>query len=168
MKNYTYSVDIDLSHKGESFMDELMSEVNNEKKQSELTYKINKESTKIHREILVDLIAEVNKLIEPHGVSFGEIRQYHNSNEYVNHMAICRFSNGFSCIIMVDGEPHTRFEHSKYTTYTGEHHIKITRKQDHSYQDVRSHDMNGRILNVDDLLDYIRFDLKSHIENNNR
>ena len=172
MKNYTFSIDVDLSHSGSSFMDELLSEVESEKKQLELTYKINRETTRIHKEILTDLISELDDLFENHDARFEKPIQDHTNNCYTNHYAICRFNNGFTCVIMVDGESDYSFKQSKYTTFTGKHRIKITRinERDRRMDGNPSYcsDLNGRVKNIDEVLDYIRHDLKCHIENNNR
>lgn len=164
--SYTFTVECDTTNNAESFMDTLLSEVNNEKNQLGLTHKINIETSRTHREILSSLVKEINKVIEPHGAKYYDEQVSNTTNGYSDYTYICNFNNRFSSAIIITACADREFKDSKYSTYTGEYSIRITRFREMISR--HSHEIRSSIKNVDDVLKYIRFDLKSHIENNNR
>jgi hypothetical protein len=166
MKNkYTFTIEVNPFGDGNSFMDKLLDEVNDEKNQLMLTQKINKESSKAHREILSDFVKDINKMIEPHGVSFHDEQISNTTNGYSDYSYVCKFSNGFTSAILITAFSDTSFKDSKYSTYTGEYQIRITRQRESFRRDYGT--ICSGVKNVLDALEYIRFDLKSHIENIN-
>ena len=73
-KTYKFSVDVETTDSNTSFIDGLIDEVTDEKKQLVLTHKINKETTKMHREILLDLADEMNEQLGKVGLKFDDFQ----------------------------------------------------------------------------------------------
>lgn len=158
-KNYSYSIDVDFTgNTGNSIINEIIAEVESDENQLKLTEAINKATVKLHKEIFVDFITEVNDAILPIGVEFCTLTLFGAS-----WFAMCKINNGWSHILMLDALPEHGFKDSKYVTYTGKYALRIGRSPNHHYTVRQREELKGRVECVDDVLKYMRDDLKIHV-----
>jgi hypothetical protein len=163
MKTYSFSVEADYTNTGKDFIDSLLNEIDSEKKQLELTYRINRETTKLHKQILMDLVDEINATLQHVGLKFDRISQYSHSNEYQSHMAICTYQTGYSTIILITANNNEPFKDSKYVTYTGGYDLKIGNYGSTKYEIGMMRDVTHRFKTINEALNFMRDHLKKHL-----
>lgn len=167
MKNYSYSIDIDFSNNGGDFMQSLMAEVEDEKRQLALTRKINAATNELHKNILCDLIVELNKIFKPIGVEFGNVMpSITEINGYHEHMARCKMHNNQSVTLHISGAYGTNNTDSKYTTYGGKHVLRVLLEYNGilpTHCDARR--KGSLVKNIDDILRHCRLPLKEVLAN---
>ena len=98
-KTYKFSVEVEIPKTESSFIDGLINEVTNEKKQLVLTHEINKETTKMHREILLDLTDEMNEQLGRVGLCFEDFKYEGNSNHY--EYSMCKAVVGNRAFVLI-------------------------------------------------------------------
>ena len=129
MKTYSFSIEADYTHTGKDFIDSIRNEIESEKRQLALTYRINAETTKMHRKILEDLVDEINATLVPIGLKFDRISSDKDGmNFYNGHKAVCTFPDGDVWIIVISAQNDHTFKDSKYCTYTGEYLLRVGHK----------------------------------------
>ena len=165
MKTYTFSIETeDFSHNG-NFISDLKNEVKDELKQRNLTYKINLETTQVHKQILGDMVEVLNSELSKVGLEFGDHRFEGNTNNYQNSMVrILDGVNNWGFVLAIVGENERNFEGSKYTTYTGKYRFKIIRNDSQFYTANQLY-KDGLLINaVEDIFKRMKDDVKKHIE----
>lgn len=159
MKTYEFKIEIPELTNGSSFIKQLQAEISDERKQLALTTAINTETTKVHKQILQDLVDTINKELDEVGLGFDEVFNYGKSNNgYRNSKAIIEISS-VSYELSIIGQPEHGFKDSKYVTYTGKYLIGV-RREDCIEPSFIKHDEN--ILN--NIFEYFKRDLKKHME----
>ena len=149
MKTYNFSIEVDSPSNTQSILSDIVNEVHNEKRQRELTYSINKETTKQHMTILRDICDGINEDLKEYNLSFGNFRNDLGigNNHYNSPMALMVVGNR-SLVLHIDGES-GKFPESKYTTYTGEFTLKYRINDNSCYTACQSHEMRS-VNNVSD------------------
>jgi hypothetical protein len=166
MKTYSFSVEADYTNTGKDFIDSILNEIESEKRQLELTYRINRETTAMHRQILVDLVDEINTTLQHVGLKFDRIVADGNGmNQYRGHKAICTFPNEMSWVIVISAHNDHTFKDSKYCTYTGSYLLRSGSISIPNYTEGANYGMQfGRSFKtIDELLNSMRDSIKTHL-----
>lgn len=160
-KDYSFNITFDFANNGNSFLDSLMSEIEDEKRQLELTHKINRQTTQRHLEILGDLVIELNKTLTQIGLEFmtPETTIFGGNNEYCPSVAKIHIGNR-KWEVKITAESDRNFKDSKYGTYTGDHKILVC--HDGSNYSVSEND--GTNI-VDGILNILRSNIKHYLLN---
>jgi hypothetical protein len=126
MKVYKFEVVVKSEVSSSNLIDSIIQEVQSEKRQVALTHEINKKTTELHKEILGDFINAVNKEISKVGLDFdNDFIDGRSNNQYNGFESyLCQDNN---CFIRINGISDRDFKDSKYTTYTGEFQIFISK-----------------------------------------
>lgn len=163
MKTYTITIEIeDEVSSNKAFLDSLFSEVEDERQQLKICHKLNEETTKIHRQILEDVIKEIDKDLLRLGVKFHSLAYGEEANRYRGSKAIITFSNGRSYKLYCRQHLSSKIEGIKYCTYTSKPTFFIERSA-YSYYTVRDNN-NGTIVKRGDILKYMEGGIKEHIK----
>ena len=158
MKTYKFKVEVAEVNNGKSsLIDSFINEAKDEQRQLDITHKINRKTTEVHRQILMDFVTEVNE--ELSSIGFNEFKTSSviiNNNQYSNSVYRLK-ETSYSVwhnleIIGVQGE----FKDSKYTTFTGKYHIRLL--------SAKGHDV--RVKTVDDVLTNLKGEIIEHIKRN--
>jgi len=157
MKTYKFKVEVPEVNNGKSsLMDSFINEARDEQRQLDITHKINKKTTEVHRQILIDFITEINE--ELSSIGFNEFKLSdelgHGNNYYYGSQA--RLQVPFYNIYIV-GENDRKFEDSKYTTFTGKYEFKFG---------YGSSEYTQRVKTVDDVLTKLKDEIIEHIKKN--
>jgi hypothetical protein len=158
MKTYKFKVEVAEVNNGKSsLIDSFINEAKDEQRQLDITHKINRKTTEVHRQILMDFVTEVNE--ELSSIGFNQFKTSSviiNNNQYsksVYRLKETSYSVWYNLeIIGVQGE----FKDSKYTTFTGKYHIRLLSGKGH---DVR-------VKTVDDVLTNLKGEIIEHIKRN--
>ena len=163
MKKLTFTIEIDDTAINSSFIDKLKDEVKDEERQLILTHKINKKTTQLHREILIDIVNTLNSELIKVDLKFNEYRLEGNTNQYKRSMVKCSFKN--TCIVLVIGARMSdrNFKDSKYSTYTGDYKFYIGSNSSKYYTANQIDKTTTKVENVNDVLEYMRNHIKEHI-----
>ena len=163
MIKYTITIEIENSgNANKDFLNSLFNEVEDEKLQLKNCYKINQETTKIHRQILEDVVRELDKDLSSLGVKFHSIEYGKENNRYKGSKAIITFSNGWSYKLYCRQHLSNKVEGIKYSTYTNKPTFYIERSAYNCYS-ARDNN-NNAIVKKDNILQYMERDIKEHIE----
>ena len=159
MKTYKFKVEVPEVNNGKSsLMDSFINEARDEQRQLDITHKINRKTTEVHRQILMDFVTEVNEELSSIGfnefkTSFNEFKVNNQYSKSVYRLKGTSYYVWYNLeIIGVQGE----FKDSKYTTFTGEYHIRLLSGKGH----------NVRVKTVDDVLTNLKGEIIEHIKRN--
>jgi len=158
MKTYKFKVEVPEVNNGKSsLMDSFINEARDEQRQLDITHKINKKTTEVHRQILIDFITEINE--ELSSIGFNEFKLSdelgHGNNYYYGSQA--RLQVPFYNLYIV-GENDRKFEDSKYTTFTGEYRFGLSTPSAPSTYEI--------VKTVDDVLTMLKDEIIEHIKKN--
>ena len=161
MKKETYKFKVDVivndDHTDDAVMD-IMHEVDDEQVQLNITHTINKKTSEVHKDILLDMMYKFNEKVKPLGVEFKWYETANGNNCYLPpkirlHRLLTdrerregiRYTPALGIVVKLCGESDSNFSKSKYTTYTGAYHLK--------YRDISAYrDELHHIDTLDDLL----------------
>ena len=149
MKTYNFSVSIPEFKNGTSIIDSFINEAKDEQRQLAITHAINKETSKVHKEILLNFTDKINEELYNLGIKFQGIEEYdayHNVNSFKTSCKI----NGVFYTIYLEPMRNKLFKDSKYPTYTGQFSMEIRRYVESWTQKVH---------NVEDVLKYMKPDI---------
>ena len=160
MKTYKFKVEVPEVNNGKSsLIDSFINEARDEQRQLDITYKINKKTTEVHRQILIDFITEVNE--ELSSIGFNEFKLQENfgsGNNYYYESEARLITPKKSYRLYIVGKNDRKFEDSKYTTFTGEYRFALGKPSASStYERVRT---------VDDVLNVLKDEIIEHIKKN--
>ena len=161
MKTYKFKVEVAEVNNGKSsLLDSFIDEAKDEQRQLDITHKINRKTTEVHRQILIDFVTEVNE--ELSSIGFNEFKNIKDSSLGNNHY-YCSEAK----LHTIDRTPYKleivginelpRFKDSKYTTYTGKYQFILVYGS--SYSQVR-------VKTVDDVLTRMKDEIIKHIKKN--
>ena len=162
MKTYSFSVQTDFVNNGKSFIDSIINEIDSEKQQLRITHAINTETTKLHRQILTDLVDEINSILEPIGLKFNDVIETNSgANQYYNHVAMCNINETSRIAIQISAMNDHTFKDSKYCTYTGAYQLSIGKPK---HGGILLGDGNSSSFKtIDEALNLMKRDLKEHM-----
>ena len=161
MKTETYKFKVDVivndDHTDDAVMD-IMHEVDDEQVQLNITHTINKKTSQVHKDILLDMMCDFNEKVKPLGVEFKWYETANGNNCYLppqirlhrlrsaqERKAGITHISPLGIVVKLCGESERNFSKSKYTTYTGAYNLK--------YRDITSYrDEFNRIDTLDELL----------------
>lgn len=160
MKTYKFKVEVAEVNNGKSsLLDSFIDEARDEQKQLDITYKINRKTTEVHRRILIDFVTEVNE--ELSSIGFNEFKNIKDtsppSNHYYCSEAKLHTSGRTPYKLEIVGINEREFKDSKYTTYAGKYNIILVYGS--SYNQVR-------VKTVDDVLVRMKDEIIEHIKKN--
>tara|TARA_Y100001938_G_scaffold146422_1_gene225231 strand:+ start:588 stop:1088 length:501 start_codon:yes stop_codon:yes gene_type:complete len=160
MKTYKFKVEVPEVNNGKSsLMDSFINEARDEQRQLDITHKINKKTTEVHRQILIDFITEINEELSSIGFNefklSDELLDEVGNNYYYGSEAILQTHKSFR--LYIEGENDREFEDSKYTTFTGKYEFKFGYGNSPYAQRVRT---------VDDVLTKLKDEIIKHIKKN--
>ena len=116
-KIYKFEIKIDFPETEGTFLESLRKEVEDEKRQLEMTYKINTETSRIHEKVLKDFIKDVKKEIAAVMKSVVFNKKIY-ANRYYSNYATITLINGRE--IKLRATPRdTKVEGIKYITFSG-------------------------------------------------
>jgi len=159
MKTYKFKVEVPEVNNGKSsLMDSFINEARDEQRQLDITHRINKKTTKVHRQMLIDFITEINE--ELSSIGFNEFKLSdelgHGNNYYYGSQA--RLQTHKSYRLYIEGENDREFEDSKYTTFTGEYRFGLSTPSAPSTYEI--------VKTVDDVLTMLKDEIIEHIKKN--
>ncbi len=152
MKTYTITVELEEQKSGSGFIDSLLSEISEENRQLAITHKINEATSKIHNEVLQDLVNTLNEELGKVGLNFSK-PEYNkgNSNRYSDSVSTIKFNHNIdSYALRIEGVSDRSFKESKYTTYTGKYLLKYN---------------GSTVSNAEEIFSRMRDSVKKHINN---
>ncbi len=160
MKTYKFKVEVPEVNNGKSsLMDSFINEARDEQRQLDITHKINKKTTEVHRQILIDFITEINEELSSIGFNefklSDELLDEVGNNYYYGSEAILQTHKSFR--LYIEGENDREFKDSKYTTFTGKYEFKFGYGNSPYAQRVRT---------VDDVLTKLKDEIIKHIKKN--
>ena len=159
MKTYKFKVEVPEVNNGKSsLLDSFINEARDEQRQLDITHRINKKTTKVHRQILLDFITEINE--ELSSIGFNEFKlsdELGHGNNYYYESEARLISPKKSYRLYIMGENDREFEDSKYTTFTGEYKFKFGISNSAYPQWVET---------VDDVLTKLKGEIIDHIKKN--
>ena len=160
MKTYKFKVEVPEVNNGKSsLMDSFINEARDEQRQLDITHRINKKTTKVHRQILIDFITDINEELSSIGFNefklSDELLDEVGNNYYYGSQA--RLQTHKSYRLYIEGENDREFEDSKYTTFTGEYKFKFGYGNSAYTQ---------RVKTVDDVLTKLKDEIIEHIKKN--
>ena len=157
MKTYKFKVEVPEVKNGKSsLLDSFIDEAIDEQRQLNITYKINRKTTEVHRQILIDFVTEVNK--ELSSIGFNEFKNIKDSSLGNNHYycSEAKLHNSRTPYkLKIVGINEREFKDSKYTTYTGKYNIILVYGS--SYNEAR-------VKTVDDVLTKMKDKIIEHIK----
>ena len=166
MKTYKFKVEVPEVNNGKSsLLDSFINEARDEQRQLDITHRINKKTTKVHRQILIDFITEINE--ELSSIGFNEFKLSdelgHGNNYYYDSVAKLQVPYNYnlsrkSYKLYIVGENERKFEDSKYTTYTGKYRFGLSKPSAPSTYE--------RVKTVDDVLTILKDEIIEHIKKN--
>ena len=159
MKTYKFKVEVPEVNNGKSsLLNSFINEARDEQRQLDITYKINKKTTKVHRQILIDFITEINEELSSIGFNEFKLREnFVDGNNYYYDSEARLITPKKSYRLYIVGKNDREFEDSKYTTYTGEYEFKFGYGNSAYTQRVRT---------VDDVLTKLKDEIIEHIKKN--
>ena len=159
MKTYKFKVEVPEVNNGKSsLLNSFINEARDEQRQLDITYKINKKTTKVHRQILIDFITEINEELSSIGFNEFKVREnFGSGNNYYYESEARLITPKKSYRLYIMGENDREFEDSKYTPYTGEYEFKFGYGNSAYTQRVRT---------VDDVLTKLKDEIIEHIKKN--
>jgi len=171
MKYYEFKVSVNVSDDiNTGVLDSIISDVESEKKESQITHSINIETKKTHRKVMESFCEELNLKLDKIGLgNFGDIRQDLGwaTNSYSNTFA--RLTTGINnrgVILRLKGEEDRSFKDSKYTTYTGKYRLYVTYNNSYiSYKANQENDTFTLVETTDDVIRYMESSIKKFLHN---
>lgn len=159
MKTYKFKVEVPEVNNGKSsLIDSFINEARDEQRQLDITYKINKKTTKVHRQILIDFITEINEELSSIGFNEFKLREnFVDGNNYYYDSSARLITTKKSYRLYIVGKTDREFEDSKYTTFTGEYEFNF------GYGDSA---YTQRVRTVDDVLTMLKDEIIEHIKKN--
>jgi recombinational DNA repair protein RecR len=151
MKTYTFTVTVEDSVEKSNIIDELFAEIIEEKRQLALTHAINKETTRVHREILESIGNNIKETLKRIGVKVSETKDGRIAKNLYksSSLLICFPKSRQSNSLEIVGSPQYDFKESMYTTYTGKYQLEL----------------NGYPVDtVENIIQYVRPNIKKEIE----
>jgi len=149
-----------------TFADLIKDEITEDNRQKEITYAINRETTKAHAKALDVILAKLNSELEGLNIEFKRSpigMETSQTNHYIRPYAILKLGfNNFSWGIRLNGKNTPHFELSKYTTFCGEYNIQIVRLASPCWTANPSFYNVG---SIEDILKEIKDDVKSYVAN---
>jgi hypothetical protein len=163
MKKYTITVEIEeVKDSSKGFIDSIIDEVREEKHQLSITHKLNKKSTKLHREILNDVISDLNSELERIGAKFENVQYHGDSNHYRASKAIVNFSNSWSYILYCGRFLSSKVEGLKHCTYVDKPDLWLERTKYKNYS-VSDGIPKGPTVKADEIIKFMEHDIRTHI-----
>lgn len=161
MKTYKFKVEVPEVNNGKSsLLDSFINEARDEQRQLDITHRINKKTTKVHRQILLDFITDINE--ELSSIGFNEFKLSdelgHGDNYYYGSEARLQVPCRKPYILYIVGEYDRKFEDSKYTTFTGEYRFGLSTPSAPSIYEI--------VKTVDDVLTMLKDEIIKHIKKN--
>lgn len=161
MKTITITIEVEELKSNNTFASELLKEMSNEKKQFDITKKINQETTELLSKIMDSYVKDLNTQLE--GLDCKFERTYHEtlgkkSNHMVAPYAILVL-NGYSWGIRLNPISE-KSELSKYVTYFGKYDIEAARLPSKCFS---ANNEFSRVKDLNHLLEKAKFDIKKHI-----
>ncbi len=165
MKTYKFKVEVPEVNNGKSsLLDSFINEARDEQRQLDITHRINRKTTEVHRQILIDFITDINE--ELSSIGFNEFKLSdelgHGNNYYYDSVAKLQNSKSTLSInsykLYIVGENDRKFEDSKYTTYTGKYRFGLSKPSAPSTYE--------RVKTVDDVLTILKDEIIEHIKKN--
>jgi hypothetical protein len=159
-KTYKFSVEVEAPKSNSSFIDGLIHSVKDEQNQLVLTHSINKKTTAMHREILLDLTDEMNEQLGKVGLKFEDFKYDGGTNRYQCSRAKMVVGPR-SFVLTIKGESDNQFKDSKYTTFTGAYELTIAENSSPYYtagQDREASTVKG----IDDIFKRMEFRIKEY------
>jgi hypothetical protein len=160
-KTYKFSVDVEMPKTDSSFIDGIIDTVNDEKNQLVLTHKINKETTAMHREILLDLTDEMNEQLEKIGLKFSDFKYEGNNNHYQHSMCKAVVGNR-AFVLFIKASCLGRFEGSKYSTFTGKYSLSLAVNNSPCYMAGQEREAS-RVNGIDEIFKQMEHWVKEHV-----
>ena len=116
-KTYKFEIKIDFPETEGTFLESLRKEVEDDKRQLEMTHKINAETSRIHEKVLKDFIKDVKKEIDAviKSIVFSKTTY---TNRYHLNRATITLINGHEIELRANPKD-TKVEGTKYTTFSG-------------------------------------------------
>ena len=121
-KTYKFEIKIDFPETEGTFLESLRKEVEDERRQLEMTYKINTETSRIHEEVLKDFIKDVKKEIDTVIKSVDFDKETHTNRYHLNYATITLI-NGREIKLRATPKD-KKVEGTKYITFSGGVHIE--------------------------------------------
>tara|TARA_R110002051_G_C8674901_1_gene490975 strand:+ start:488 stop:1030 length:543 start_codon:yes stop_codon:yes gene_type:complete len=161
MKTETYKFKVDVivndGYTDDAVMD-IIHEVDDQQFQMNITHTINKKTSEVHKDILLDMMYDFNEKVKSLGVEFQWYETANGNNCYLPpqirlHRLLTdrekrngiMYKSMLGIVVKLCGESDINFSKSKYTTYTGAYHLK--------YRDVSLYNVENRIIDtLDELL----------------
>jgi hypothetical protein len=166
MKTYNFSVSVEgIGNNKSSIIDSFINEARDEERQLAITHAINKETSKVHEQMLLDFATDLNEELGSIGLEFGELKQDKVSNHYTRSFIKCVVGH-ISFVIYVQEDNNRNFEDSKYTTFTGDYKMFIGRNSCPYYTACQKDECTTRIRSVEDVLNYMKGSIITHIKKN--
>jgi hypothetical protein len=157
MKEYIIKISIEEQKNASGIIAELKAEVNQEKKESDIAYRINEESNNVHRQILSDKIEELNQELSELGVSFGDIKNSSKKcNNYREFFSKISFTH-YDYYITYTPSKSTKTDVTRYLVLSDHAEFRISKNID-------SYPSSWRMLHTDSILEGMRDAIKSEIE----
>lgn len=166
MKTYNFSVSVEgIGNNKSSIIDSFINEAREDERQLAITHAINKETSKVHEQILLDFASDLNEELGSIGLEFGELKQDKTTNQYTRSFIKCVVGH-ISFVIYVQEDNNRNFEDSKYTTFTGDYRMFIGRNSSPHYTACQKDECTTRIHSVEDVLNFMKDDIVKHIKKN--
>lgn len=161
MKTYKFEIKVPEVNNGKSgLLDSFINEARDEQRQLDITHRINKKTTKVHRQILIDFITDINE--ELSSIGFNEFKLSDDfgsgNNYYYDSVAKLQVPCRKPYKLYIVGENERKFEDSKYTTYTGKYRFGLSKPSAPSTYE--------RVKTVDDVLTILKDEIIEHIKKN--
>jgi len=163
---YKFKVNYEPFISKSNIINSIIDEVKDDDSQLRLTQSINKKTTKIHNKILKDfrkvIVGEIGRL----GINAGDVIKYsyNETNNYVESYFSIKMDGELHYNIFITANSDRNFDDSRYTTFTGDYIIKISKGQEIpryiNCSDVKT------IKNIDDALSFMSDGLRCHIRIN--
>jgi hypothetical protein len=160
IRKITVTFEIEDGQVDNGFIDKLINEVNEDKKQLAITQYINKETTILHRKTLIGIVDELNGELCKAGLMFTDYQYSLPSNGYRFSYVMCKVDKHVFKLAVKgrSGQQLTKkFTESKYTTYTGEYDLKI------GFDNVNRE--NTTLRNTNMVLKHMTYWIKEHLIN---
>jgi hypothetical protein len=141
-----FEVEVKELKKSNGFADRLIAECQDDKRQLDISYKVNKATTIAHSKLMDIMIKELNEELIPLGCSWKKVKNnmIRGNNEYYTSEAklLGRFA------LKIDGKSqryssNDKMVDTRYTTFCGEYRIMIESCSDGDW----------RVIEFDDILD---------------
>tara|TARA_B100000767_G_scaffold250967_1_gene253642 strand:- start:68 stop:607 length:540 start_codon:yes stop_codon:yes gene_type:complete len=177
MRTYTFKVEVEDFNEGNGLLDNLINEVNDEKRQLAYTESVNKETSKVHMQILKDFCDELNSEFSKIGLgNFGEF-EFNFGNTIGYRKSFGRLLGGLNyggVVISIEGiessldrdlikSPPTF--RTKYITYRGKYQMYLYLNDTEYYTANQLGDVIGKqkINSIDDVVRCLESELKTYL-----